>query len=285
MVRFRWRPEVNLSPPASDLAVSQNEVPLELAPGTTARLVVGSPAPHQVFWFVDSVSIGLSPSHRCHASLLERTTGSSSVSGDELRFAEESEALVSGFLAVPEVNGNWADWRHVLQASELLSGKLVLGTGESFLLEPMDTRVFDPAGSAMICALGGVKPSGITARYEVAPGFGMLVARDVYSGWYLQNPVSRLCQNEDELPDDVATDPSDRSSISPSLVTRLLSVICEDTMDDLYRGDEGLRLKLESLAREASTAAQTVATRAIRAKVDELLDWWFHPRDEDPDPE
>jgi hypothetical protein len=258
-----------MSPRATDTSS------FELAAGATARVSSAKTVPLPVFCLIDAVSLSLPPSHRdfVHGA---GTFGSSLETGDELRFDGESHALTTAFLSVPELNGDCSQWYPVATMPAHRRGTLKLSTRDPFSVLRTDVRVFDPDGAALICVREHVAPHQIDGVLEVAPNFALLTANDRYCGWRLQNPIARLRPAELELEADGDADGRPQAHGQEARhLERLFQLVNEDTINDLYEGSDRLSQQLESLRDELASQRDSIAARAIRERIEALLQRWF----------
>jgi len=253
-------------PPNSD-----GTVRFALAAGVNARVSPGAPGPLPVFYLIDSVSLSVPPSHRDFA-LRRDTEGSSWETGDELRFETPGGGLVSALFYVPELNGDCSLWYPVATMPARRRGVLALEALAPLCVARTSVRVFDPDGAALLCVNDGVSPHEIDGALEVAPDFSILTARDAYCGWRLQKPLARLSPRRELVAPRIPT-PSAAANNEARYLYRLFELVNDHTLDAISDRDDDLAQQLESLREEVIALGESPAARAIRARIEDLLEW------------
>ena len=197
------------------------------------------------------------------------TFGSSTVTGDEFRFSRTDGMLVSAYLHVPDENGDWAEWAPRLKRISVQGpGTLIMDDRSHFSIGQTETRLFSPQGEILAGVFESVAPDALDGRLLVAEGFELLRAEGRYCGWLLHNPLV-LAGEEDGL--------SNSSANDAFFVAEFFRLINEESIDQLYSRDPGLKALLQQLlARIYAEQADLRGARETLARyIEKLLRRWF----------
>lgn len=247
--------------------------------GTTLRLIsdrVVDVVPGQALttlpgWTLDALNVGPFRSAQGYDDHFARTMGSTCDFGDEFRFSDDTLLLETLILNVPERNldrGELAAWKE----SPVSPGLLRLRERESFLFDETTARYFARDGSALLCFFDELIPTERRYRINVAPSLDLLSDDGRYYGWMLSWPVRYLIpgtlggsSSPARLEDDLGLVP---------LVHEYHQLVSDDTLDRLNERDPALKAALTAL-RERTCPPETLSRRALRERIDELLDSFY----------
>ena len=248
-----------------------NGTTLSLLSDRTVDVVLGHALTTLPAWTLDALNVGplrSSPGYDAH---LARTLGSTFDWSDEFRFGEETLLLETLILKVPERNldrGDLALWRE----SPVFPGLLRLRERGSFLFDGTTARHLAPDGSALLCFFEELAPAERRYRINIAPSLDLLCDDGRYHGWMLSWPVRHLIPGTMEgpsLPSQLEDDPG-----LVSLLCEYQQLVADDTLDRLNGQDPALKTALTSL-RERSSPPETLSRRALRERIDALLDTFY----------
>lgn len=236
---------------------------VDVVPGLTLTTLPG--------WTLDALNVGPFRSARGYDAHLVRTLGSTFDWSDEFRFGDGTLLLETLILKVPERNldrEELAVWRE----SPVSPGLLRLRERESFLFDGTTARHLAPDGSALLCYFEELTPTERRYRINVAPSLDLLCADGRYYGWMLSWPIRHL------IPDTMGG-PSFPSRLEddPGLVSLVLEyhqLVSGNTLDRLNAQEPVLKAALIAL-RERTSPPETLSRRALRERIDALLDTFY----------
>jgi hypothetical protein len=236
---------------------------VDVVPGLTLTTLPG--------WTLDALNVGPFRSARGYDAHLARTLGSTFDWGDEFRFGDDTLLLETLILKVPERNldrGELAFWKE----SPVSPGLPRLRGRGSFLFDGTTARHLAPDGSALLCYFEELAPTERRYRINVAPSLDLLCDDGRYYGWMLARPVRHL------IPDTMGgpSSPSrleDDAGLVP-LVHEYHQLVSDDTLDRLNAQDPALKAALTAL-RERTHPLETLSRRALRERIDALLDTFY----------
>jgi hypothetical protein len=248
-----------------------NGTTLRLLSGHIVDVVPGHALTTLPGWTLDVLSVGPFRSAQGYDAHLARTMGSTCDFGDEFRFGGDTLLLETLILNVPERNldrGDLAVWKE----SPVSPGLLRLRERESFLFDETTARHLAHDGSALLCFFEEIVPTERRSRLNVAPSLDLLCDDDRYYGWMLSWPVRHLIPGALGGPSSPARLEDDPALVA--LVCEYQQLVSDDTLDRLNEQDPALKTALTAL-RERTSPPETHSRRALRERIDELLDTFY----------
>jgi hypothetical protein len=242
--------------------------PIELAPGTFARVVPGEPFATQPALRLDSLALYLpAGDDQPSEARLAATTGSSEWlwnAAEYWRFDRASTELVQIIAALPADNTRAPDPDAWAEAPTV-TGTIELAVPGDFARPEGTTRWIDPAGTTLILRYEPLEPTPRSLdrrRVRLAEGCFLLIEDNRVAGWQLERPARFITGDSGGAP---LPDAEVEASLG-GLFSALITFTDDARLDALDNGDLTVREELRDLDKRLEPYCARHDSRALEMR-------------------
>jgi hypothetical protein len=242
--------------------------PIEIAPGTLARIVPGEPFTTQPALRLDSLALYLPTGHdQPSEARLAATTGSSEWLWDAAeywRFDRASSELVQIIAALPADTTQGPDPEAWAEAPTV-TGTIELAVPGDFARPEGTTRWIDPAGTTLILGYEPLEPTTGSLdrrRIRLAEGCFLLIEDNRVAGWQLERPARFIIGDSGGAP----LPGAEVEAALGGLFSALISLTDDARLDALDHGDLRVREELRDLDKRLEPYCARHDSRALEMR-------------------